>query len=227
MTGPSGEVTFSVLGMRPEPYSVVPILAADIAVNTTGEAPIQAIALRCQVRVEPHRRSYTDGEAAGLLDLFGPRQRWADTQHSFLWLHAAAMVPGFTTTARVDLPLPCTYDVEVAAAKYFHALRDGVIPLRFLFSGTIFDAAQHSLRVRQVSWECEDSYDMPVAVWRDLIAQHFPDAGWLRLTHDNIAALCAFKSARGLLSLDEAVDALLTGAQASVLCSNGSAQRQS
>lgn len=227
MTAPSGEVTFSVLEIRPESYSVAPILAADVAISTTDGAPIQAIALRCQVRVEPHRRSYTDAEAAGLLDLFGPRQRWADTQRSFLWLHTTAMVPGFTAATRVDLPLPCTYDVEVAAAKYFHALRDGLVPLRFLFSGTIFDHAQHSLRVRQVSWECEDSHDMPVAVWQDLMAQHFPDAGWLRLTHDNIAALCAFKSARGLLSLDEAVDALLTSAQASVLCSNGSAQRQS
>ncbi|AQT80963.1 hypothetical protein B1R94_19420 [Mycolicibacterium litorale] len=226
MTGSRGEVTFSVLGVRPEPYSVAPMLAAGIGISTTGEAPIQAIALRCQVRVEPHRRPYTDDEAAGLLDLFGPRQRWADTQRSFLWLHATAMVPGFTAASRVDLPLPCTYDVEVAATKYFHALRDGVIPLRFLFSGTIFDAGQHSLRVRQVSWECEDSYDMPVAVWRELMAQHFPDTGWLRLTHDTIAALCAFKSARGLLNLDEAVHALLTGAHASVLCSNGSAQRQ-
>lgn len=226
MTGSGGEVTFGVLGIRPEPYSATPILAASISVTSTGDTPIQAIALRCQVRVDPFRRSYTDAETEGLLDLFGPRQRWADTQRSFPWLHAAAMVPGFTASTRVDLPLPCTYDVEVAAAKYFHALHGGAIPLRFLFSGTIFDSAQRDLRVRQVSWECEDSFDMPVTVWRDLVAQHFPDAGWLRLSHDTITALCAFKSARGLLSLDEAVDVLLTGAHASVSCSNGSPRRQ-
>ncbi len=124
-----------------------------------------------------------------------PRERWAATQRNFLWLHAAAMVPGFVGTTRVTLPLACTYDVEVAGgAKYFHALRDGVIPLQFLFSGTIFDAGEPTLRVRQVSWECEDSFDMPVAVWRDLVHQHYPDSGWVRLSKDTIAELCSFKS---------------------------------
>lgn len=218
----TADVTFEVLDVTPERYAVTPILAAEIGIATPGDVPIQAIALRCQVRIEPQRRSYTDGEAAGLLDLFGPRERWAATQHSFVWLHAATMVPGFVGTTRVTLPLPCTYDVEVAASKYFHALHDGAIPLQFLFSGTIFDAGQQTLRVRQVSWECEDSFDMPVAVWRALVAQHYPDSGWVRLSHDTITALCSFKSARGLLSVDEAVSALLAGADQPALCSNGS-----
>lgn len=50
---------------------------------------------------------------------------------------------------------------------------------------------------------------MPVAVWRDLIAQHYPNTGWVRLGHDTIAALAAYKSARGLLDLDHAVISLL------------------
>ncbi|TGD84904.1 hypothetical protein BayCH28_23575 [Mycolicibacterium sp. CH28] len=220
----AADVTFSVLGVAPEPYAVTPVLDAQIGITAASDEPIQAIALRCQVRIEPLRRSYTDEESAGLLDLFGPRERWSATQRSFLWLHAAAMVPGFTGTTQVTLPLPCTYDVEVAAAKYFHALHDGIVPLQFLFSGTIFDAGQRNLRVRQVSWECEDSYDMPVAVWHELMAQHYPDAGWVRLSHQAITALCAFKSARGLLSLDEAVVALLGDTSTPALCTNGSGQ---
>lgn len=220
----TADVTFEVLDVTPERYAVTPILAADIGITASGDVPIQAIALRCQVRIEPQRRSYTDAEAAGLLDLFGPRERWAATQRSFVWLHAATMVPGFAGTTRVTLPLPCTYDVEVAGAKYFHALHDGAIPLQFLFSGTIFDAGQQTLRVRQVSWECEDSFDMPVAVWRALVAQHYPDSGWVRLSHDTIGELCSFKSARGLLSIDDAVGALLTGGDRTALCCNGSSQ---
>jgi hypothetical protein len=220
----TADVTFQVLDVAPERYAVTPILAAEIAISAAGDEPIQAIALRCQVRIEPLRRSYTDEEAPGLLDLFGPRERWAATQRNFLWLHATAMVPGFVGTTRATLPLPCTYDVEVAATKYFHALRDGTIPLQFLFSGTIFDAGQHVLRVRQVPWECEDSFDMPVAVWRALVAQHYPDSGWVRLSHDTITALCSFKSARGLLSVDDAVNALLTGTDQPTLCTNGSAR---
>lgn len=218
----TADVTFQVLDVTPERYAVTPILAAEIGITASGDTPIQAIALRCQVRIEPLRRSYTDEEAGGLLDLFGPRERWATTQRSFLWLHTAAMVPGFVGSTQATLPLACTYDVEVTGAKYFHALRDGMIPLQFLFSGTIFDASQRSLSVRQVSWECEDSFDMPVAVWHALVAQHYPDAGWVRLSKDTIAGLCSYKSARGLLSVDEAVGALLTGTGQPTLCTNGS-----
>jgi hypothetical protein len=53
---------------------------------------------------------------------------------------------------------------------------------------------------------------MPVAVWRDLIRQHYPNSGWVRLSHDAVAALATYKSARGLLSIEDAVTALLSAA---------------
>ncbi len=40
---------------------------------------------------------------------------------------------------------------------------------------------------------------MPVSVWRDLIDQHYPNTGWVRLRHDTIDALAAYKSRHGLL----------------------------
>jgi hypothetical protein len=122
------------------------------------------------------------------------------------------MVPGFTGTTEVPLPLECTYDFEVTAAKYLHALRDGLVPLQFLFSGTIFMAGQQGFSVQRVPWDCEDRYDMPVPVWRELIRQHYPNTGWVRLSHDTVAALAAYKSTRGLLSIEDAVTALLDAA---------------
>ena len=119
---------------------MTPVLTARLGIAAGGDDPIHAIALRCQVRIEPLRRGYSDDEAAGLLDLFGPRERWANTQRTFLWQHTTAMVQGFTGATEVDLPLECTYDFEVAASKYLHALRDGAVPLQFLFSGTVFIA---------------------------------------------------------------------------------------
>ena len=119
------------------------------------------------------------------------------------------MVPGFTGATQVDLPLECTYDFEVAAAKYLHALRDGAVPLQFLFSGTVFVKATRGFSVQQVPWDREDRYDMPVSVWRDLMAQHYPNTGWVRLDHDTVDALAGYKSARGLLDLDDAVTSLL------------------
>ena len=203
------DVTFAVLDVAPEPYAVTPLLTARVGVAAVGDEPVHAIALRCQVRIDPLRRRYTDDEADGLTDLFGPRERWATTQHTFLWQHATVMVPGFTGATQVNLPLECTYDFEVASAKYFHALRDRAVPLQFLFSGTIFLPGAKGFAVQQVPWDREDRYDMPVSVWRDLIQQHYLSAGWLRLGHDTIDALAAYRSARGLLSFDDAIASLL------------------
>jgi hypothetical protein len=214
-------LSFTVADVAPEPYAVTPVLTARIQVAAPEDPPVHAIALRCQVRIDPLRRSYSDDEAAGFTDLFGPRERWASTQRTFLWQHCTAMVPGFTGTTEVALGLECTYDFEVAAAKYLHALRDGVLPLQFLFSGTVFrsgfqagfQAGQRGFSVQQVPWDCEDRYDMPVSVWRDLIQQHYPNCGWVRLSHQTVATLVAYKSERGLLSLDDAVTELLAQAR--------------
>jgi hypothetical protein len=203
------EVTFAVVDVAPEPYAATPILTARVGVAAVGDVPVHAIALRCQVRIDPLRRGYSDDEAVGLLDLFGPRERWATTQRTFLWQHATAMVPGFTDTTQVQLPLECTYDFEVAAAKYLHALRDGSIPLLFLFSGTVFVQGPRGFAVQQVPWDREDRYDLTVSVWRDLMQQHYPHTGWLRLDHDTIDALATYRSMRGLLSFDDAITSLL------------------
>ncbi|TVS84834.1 DUF6084 family protein [Mycobacterium helveticum] len=213
MTEQPIDVAFAVHDVAPEPYSVTPVLTARVGITAGGPdahtGTVHAIALRCQVRIEPLRRSYSDAEAAGLLDLFGGRERWADTQRTFLWQHCAAMVPGFAGHTTMTLALDCTYDFEVTAAKYAHALRDGALPLQFLFSGTMFVKNDRGFSVQQVPWDCECRHDMPVAVWRELIAQHYPDTGWVRLSHETVAALARYKSARGLLDLDRAVTSLL------------------
>lgn len=207
------DLTFAVLGIEPEPYAVTPVLNARVGIAAIGEEPIHAIALRAQVRIEPMRRAYSDDEAAGLLDLFGPRERWADTLHNFQWLQTSVMVQGFAGATQVELPLECTYDFEVAAAKYLHALREGHAPLQFLFSGTVFTKGERGFAVQQVPWDREDRFEMPVSVWRDLIRQHYPNTGWIRLNHDTIGALATYRSARGSLSFDEAVTSLLAASR--------------
>jgi Family of unknown function (DUF6084) len=216
MTAPTTEVTFAVLDVVPEPYAVTPILTARVGIAAIGDEPIHAIALRCQVRIDPLRRNYSDAEADGLTDLFGTRDRWAATQHTFLWQHTTAMVQGFRGATQVDLPLECTYDFEVSSAKYLHALRDGTVPLQFLFSGTVFVQGTRGFSVQQVPWDREDRHDMPVSVWRNLIEQHFPNTGWLRLNRDTVDALAGYRSAHGLLSHDEAITSLLERASEDV-----------
>ena len=62
------------------------------------------------------------------------------------------MVPAFTAVTEVDLQVPCTYDLEVASARYLHGLDDGTIPLLMLFSGTVFIATDEGYSVELVPW---------------------------------------------------------------------------
>jgi hypothetical protein len=206
-------LTFTVHDIVPEPYAVAPNLLARLRIEETTGAVVHALALRCQVRIEPHRRRYDELEERGLLDLFGARERWADTLRSFSWLHTNATVPGFTGGTDVDLILPCTYDVEVAGAKYLQALGDGHVSLTFLFSGTVFTRGSSGFGVEQIPWQHEAAYRLPVRVWQDLMAAHFPGQGWLRVDRDTLAALGRYRAAHMHTSWDETVTALLASAQ--------------
>ncbi len=206
------QLEFLVQDIVAEPYSAAPNLVAKLRIEETTGEPVHALALRAQVRIDAHRRRYSEAEERGLGDLFGPRSRWVDTLKPFLWMHATAMVQGFTDSTEVDLVLPCTYDFEVGGAKYLHALRDGSIPLELLFSGTVFARGETGYAVTQIPWDREARYELPVGVWRTLMDQYFPNSGWLRLDRDTLDALVHYKSVRGLTSWEAAMSALLAEA---------------
>jgi hypothetical protein len=147
-----------------------------------------------------------------LEELFGRTERWGDTLKPFLWTHVSTMAPGFTGAGEVDVVVPCTYDFEVAAAKYLHALEGGEIPLLFLFSGTVFARGEEGLRVTQIPWDREARHRLPVATWRELMDRYYPNAGWLRLRRDTIDALLSLKARRAVATFDEVIDALLAEA---------------
>ena len=73
------ELVFDWLGARAERYSAVPSLTLCLRISETSGQRVDAIALRCQIRIEPHRRRYGEAEARRLHDLFGDPSRWADT----------------------------------------------------------------------------------------------------------------------------------------------------
>jgi hypothetical protein len=203
------ELTFTVVDIAPEPYAVAPTLLARVRVEETTGEPVHALALRAQVRIQPQRRRYDDTEEQALLDLFGDRTRFAQTLKPFPWLHASTVAQGFTGSTEITLPLPCTYDFEVAGTTYLHALRDGDVPLLFLFSGTVFTRGTTGFSVAQVPWDSEAACRMPVAVWRDLMETTFPGTEWVRMERDTVDALAHYRHVRGLTSWDAAVTALL------------------
>ncbi|MET0765292.1 MAG: DUF6084 family protein [Blastococcus sp.] len=203
------ELSFTVVDIAPEPYAVAPNLLARVRVEETTGEQVHALALRAQVRIEPQRRRYDDREVRALLDLFGGRTRFAETLKPFLWLHTSTVAQGFTGSTEIDLPLPCTYDFDVSGTTYLHALRDGEIPLLFLFSGTVFCRGADGFAVTQVPWDLEARYRMPAAVWRALMESHFPGTEWVRMRRDTVEALAQLRHVRGLTSWDDAVTTLL------------------
>jgi hypothetical protein len=176
--------------------------------ETTG-TPVHAIALRCQIRIEPQRRRYTPAEAQRVADLFGDTSRWADTLKPMQFAMVPAMVPGFTGATEIDLPVPCSYDLEIASTRYFQALDDGDIALLLLYSGTAFLKHGNGFSVEQVPWSAESSYRLPVATWREMVDRDFPNSGWIRCSRETIDALGRFKSRHALPTWDATIEALL------------------
>ncbi len=203
------DLGFTVLEVRAEPYAAVPTLMFRLRITEgTGER-IHAIALRCQIQIEPRQRHYAAAEEERLFELFDVPPRWGETLRTLLWTHVTLMVQGFTGSQEVELPVPCTYDFEVTAAKYFHALDDGEIPLLLLFSGTVFTRGQTGFSVEPVPWEKEAPFRLPVRIWRQLMDQYFPGGAWIRLRRESFDALHGFKGRRALATWDDAVEALL------------------
>jgi hypothetical protein len=205
---------FTVEDARTEPFAAVPTLSFTLALACAGGAAIRAVALDVQLRIAAARRRYDAAAQARLVELFGAPAEWSRSLQSLLWTHATVQVPPFTGTTRVALPVACTYDLEVAAAKYFQALEDGDVPLEFLFSGSVFDVGEAGgLRVRRIPWDAEAEFRLPVRLWRETMDRHFPGSAWLRLRHDAYARLVAYKARHALPTWEHAIEALLDAAE--------------
>ncbi|MEU2156127.1 DUF6084 family protein [Streptomyces sp. NPDC019396] len=207
-TAQPAEFTFSCTGVRADAYAAGPTLVFRLRITASPGTRVHAMALRCQLRIEPARRGYDADEASGLTDLFGERSRWGTTLHPVQFAQVSVMVPGFTGETETDLVVPCTYDMDIAATRYVGALNQGDVPLLLLFSGTAFTGAA-GFRVEPVPWDREATYRMPVKTWREMIEQHFPGCGWIRLPRATMDALLAYRSRQALPSWEATVEALL------------------
>jgi hypothetical protein len=204
---------FHIESAEAVPFAASPIVALKLRISAMQ--PVQAIALRVQVRIEPQKRSYLAREAAELDELFGLPARFAETLRPFLWTHASVLVPAFTEQVSVEIHLPCSQDFELGVTKYFHALCDGEIPLLLLFSGTVFQLGEGGgLSIAPVPWSHEALFRMPVRVLKEAIEQHYPNSTAVRLHRDVFDRLRHFKTDRGFTTLEQAIEHLLQTAAA-------------
>jgi hypothetical protein len=208
------DFSFQVESAEAVPFAVAPQLAFKLRIRNADPAEqIHTALLRCQIRIEPARRRYQAGDQEGLRDLFGEPQRWSQTLRSMLWAHTTVVVPAFTGSVVVDVPVPCSYDFNVAATKYFHALEEGEVPLLLLFSGTIFYfTADAAVQVAQIPWDREAAFRLPVQVWREMMDHYYPNTAWLNLHKDAFERLYRYKTDHGLPTWEQALDKLLTAA---------------
>ncbi len=202
-------LAFEVLDAQAQPHAAVPTLMFRLKVDEADGLSVHALALRCQIRIEPQRRRYSAVEEERLYELFGETPHWGDSLRPFLWTHTMTTLGRFDGTAEFELPVECTYDFDVAGAKYLHGLADGDVPLILLFSGTVFTRGESGFAAEPLSWSAEASYRMPVAVWRAMMDLYFPNSAWIRVQRDTLDSLQRFRAYRGLPTWDQAFEQLL------------------
>jgi hypothetical protein len=209
--GPEPE--FEVLGARPVRHAAAPTMALDLNVTEPSGRQVYMIALSIQLMLEPARREYDGPTRERLTGLFGAPERWAVTTRSMLWAQLDVVVPAFTGSTTVAVSLPCSYDLELAAAKYLHALPGGEVPLALHFNGTVYYRdGNGGLQMVLIPWSSSAGYRMPVSVWRETVEHYYPDRGWVGLGSATLHALERERVARGLPTYDACVRSLLAEA---------------
>lgn len=205
------ELSFKIEQANMLPFAASPTIAFQLHVaNAVEGQAIHTIALNCQIQIEVTRRRYSTEEQQQMLDLFGEPDRWSQTLRNLLWTNVSAVLPGFTDCTQADLRVPCTFDFNIAATKYFEGLVGGEIPLNMMFSGTVFYAdPDGSLQVAPISWDQEAKFRLPVRVWREMMLTYYPNGAWLHVRRDVFDRLYRFKMQRGIPTWEQALESIL------------------
>ncbi len=204
------ELDFEIEGAEVARYAATPLLKFKLRVSSAVEEDVANIALRCQVYIEAARRRYETVEQEGLLELFGEPERFGQTVKTMLWTHASVLIPAFQGSCTVDLPVPCSFDFNVVATKYFYALENGEVPLSFQFSGSVFYREENAaLQVARIAWNKEASFRLPVKTWQEMMDHYYPNSAWLCLNRDVFDRLYEYKRRNGITTWEQALESLL------------------
>lgn len=210
------ELTFQIEEAGVAQFAATPSLIFKLQVkNRVAGETIHTIALRAQIQIETTRRRYTTEEQSRMLDLYGEPERWSQTLRNLLWTHASVVVPSFQGETVVALHVPCTFDFNVAATKYFAGLSAGEIPLSFQFSGTVFYAPPGgNLQVAPISWEQEARFKLPVSLWREMMDAYYPNTAWVCLRRDVFERLNQYKTQHGIPTWEQVMEVMLAEQEA-------------
>lgn len=199
-------VTFEIAGAGAKPNAASPTISFDVRVASTES--IEAMVLRAEIRIEPQWREYDREEQRLLDDIFGAPERWGTTLRALAWADVPAIVTGFSGETLTQIEVPCTYDFDVTATRFFHALSSGDVPVRMFFSGAIFYVGAKGFWCERVPWSAEAAYRMPAVVWRDAMRGCYGSDAMLRVKAETLQRLHRMRSLGGALSWDELFERL-------------------
>jgi hypothetical protein len=203
------DLSFQIEDALATPNSAVPEISFKVRTTNADRGAIHSIALRVQVQIEPVRRRYTAAEQEHLKELFGEPERWSKSLHPLVWANVNLNVSGFTGSTVIDVPVPCTFDFNIAVTKYIHGLEDGEIPVTLLFSGTIFHPGSMGLQIAQIPWDRAASYRLPVRVWKEMMDLHYPGTAWLCLRREVFERIEEFRARHGISSWEQTFERML------------------
>ncbi len=202
--------TFTVRGARTSRLAAAPTLIFDLEVADPSERPVFTIALAVQIAIEPAQRRYDPETRERLVELLGDPGKVGAPVRTMPWAQVDVLVRPFRGSTSVAIPVPCSYDLEIAATNYFRSLADGEVPLVFHFNGSVYyEGADGRLQIVQISWEESSEYRMPISAWEEMIAAYYPNRGWVPAGAATIERLRRYKVERGLPSYEAALERLL------------------
>ncbi|WP_222108229.1 DUF6084 family protein [Streptomyces sp. SAJ15] len=204
------DLTFAVTGVAAERFAALPTLRFGVEIARGGGGPVSSITLTTAIRIDVARRRYDAAARRALTELFGVPERWGGSLHPLAWTRTTTQVPAFADRTTTELTVECGYDTELAVTKYLRAVRDGEVPLDFLFSGTVFFRSPEGLlRTARISWSKDASFPLPAALWHELTDRYSAGGTWLRLSRETFDRLDDHRARQVLGSPDAAVRHLL------------------
>ena len=204
-----------MLGVGARRHAALPALEFDVHVTEPTGRQVYVIALSAQIMIEPARRQYTRCGAraarravrpAGALGDHDAQPGLAPRRRARAQLHRRDHLHG---------PVPCTFDLEIAAAKYFNAVEDGLVPLAFNFNG-IDPLPRRRRAAADVAGPVELLGGVPLRR-RGLApgdGRLLPERALGALHAETLHALLAEKARRGAPTMDAAIAGLLRDAGA-------------
>jgi len=205
---------FEITAVRALERAATPTLSFTARARDASGIQIYTIALTVMVTIEPGNRSYDPAARERLVELFGEPERWANTTGAFRWAQVDKLVPSFAGEVEFEIELPCTYDHEIAATKYLAGAADGVAPLRMHLNGTLFYRGEDGqLQLMLLPWDRSIRFELPIATWRGMIADHYPESAWVRLSEGTLRRLTERKAQDGSPTFDACVADMLDATQ--------------